>query len=67
MKKFLEKLLDKYIEYKKRQDEEELKSNAINKSNIPNFNKYDLDDYDEWSEDEAEDLLTWGKEDLLHN
>lgn len=67
MKNFFEKLLDKYIEYKKRQDEEELKSNAINKYNIPNFNKYDLDDYDEWSEDEAEDLLTWGKEDLLHN
>ena len=67
MKKFLEKILDKYIEYKKREEKEGKRCKTMNGHDTPNYNRYNLDDYDDWTEDEAEDLLTWGKEGLLHN
>ena len=65
MKKFLEKILDKYFEYKLKKDKEEIK--ITHEIDALDYEKWNLDDYDDWTEDEAEDLLTWGKTDLLHN
>ena len=65
MKKFLEKLLDEYIKYK-------LNSNYWEKNKLDDeyktdYDKMDLDDFDDWTEDEAEDFYRWDKRDLLHN
>lgn len=66
MKKFFEKILDKYFEYKI-SEAKKINNDLKTKDEVINPDKVNLDDFDDWTEDEAEDLLTWGKTDLLHN
>lgn len=67
MKERLEKVVGKCFEFLIERDKQKLFDENQNVDDTHNYRKYNLDDYDDWSEDEAEDLLTWGKEDLLHN
>lgn len=65
MKNFLWKLLELYIKYKLNKKDEE--NNKLDDEHKTDYDKIDLDDFDDWTEDEAEDFYSWGKRDLLHN
>ena len=67
MKEKLEKIVDKFFEFLIERDKQKHAKNNLKIDDTCNCDKRNLDDYDDWTEDEAEDLLTWGKTGLLHN